>query len=122
MAAAQGFLTVAILVVNNLRDIDNDRIVNKKTLAVRFGVKWTTHYNISFYYCRLPGARSLQSCCGNDLSLEPVNLGSIPLAIYWAVYITRYSGKALNKALAGTGQLELVYAVLFTLACFVCDC
>lgn len=34
---APGFLSVAILVVNNLRDVDGDARSGKKTLAVRFG-------------------------------------------------------------------------------------
>ncbi len=37
MSVAMGLLTVAILVVNNLRDIESDRQSNKRTLAVRFG-------------------------------------------------------------------------------------
>ena len=34
---APGFLSCALLVINNLRDMDHDKIVGKKTLAVRFG-------------------------------------------------------------------------------------
>lgn len=34
-----GLLATAILIVNNLRDIETDRQAGKKTLAVRFGVK-----------------------------------------------------------------------------------
>ena len=33
------FMTAAILHANNIRDIDADRAVNKRTLAVRFGIK-----------------------------------------------------------------------------------
>jgi 1,4-dihydroxy-2-naphthoate octaprenyltransferase len=36
-----GGLTTAILVVNNLRDIDTDTKVGKRTLAVRLGAKGT---------------------------------------------------------------------------------
>ena len=32
-----GLMTVAILVVNNIRDIESDRQANKRTMAVRFG-------------------------------------------------------------------------------------
>jgi len=113
MAAAQGFLTVAILVVNNLRDIDNDRIVNKKTLAVRFGEKATRFQ----YFFLMLGAYLVPVILFRNGMISPwglLSLGSIPLALYWVVYITRNSGKGLNKALSGTGQHELVYALLFT--------
>lgn len=33
-----GFLSCVVLALNNLRDIENDKKANKKTLAVRFGV------------------------------------------------------------------------------------
>jgi len=37
---APGFLSAALLALNNLRDIDQDRCANKKTLPVRFGLSW----------------------------------------------------------------------------------
>ena len=39
IGSAIGFLAVAILCVNNIRDINSDRKAGKKTLAVRFGFK-----------------------------------------------------------------------------------
>jgi 1,4-dihydroxy-2-naphthoate octaprenyltransferase len=44
---------------------------------------------------------------------------SIPLAFRWTMFIINNSGKALNKALAGTGQNELIYAILFTIGTVV---
>lgn len=34
-----GFLSSVLIAINNLRDLETDKLVNKKTLAVRFGVK-----------------------------------------------------------------------------------
>jgi 1,4-dihydroxy-2-naphthoate octaprenyltransferase len=112
MAAAQGFLTVAILVVNNLRDINIDRTVNKKTLAVRFGERGT---RLQYFFLMIAAylVPVILSVEGIVSSWSLLTLVSIPLGLYWAVYITRYTGKALNKALAGTGQLELIYGLLF---------
>lgn len=39
-AIAMGSISSAVLMVNNIRDIDLDRHVGKKTLAVRVGKKW----------------------------------------------------------------------------------
>ena len=41
VAVPVGTLATAILVVNNLRDLEGDREANKRTLAVRFGARFT---------------------------------------------------------------------------------
>lgn len=38
-----GLISTGLLVVNNLRDIDEDRIANKRTLAVRFGATFSRY-------------------------------------------------------------------------------
>ncbi len=43
-ATAIGMLSTAVLNLNNLRDIDNDRIANKNTLVVKFGLKFGLWY------------------------------------------------------------------------------
>jgi 1,4-dihydroxy-2-naphthoate octaprenyltransferase len=51
-----GLLSTAVLVINNLRDIDNDRRAGKKTLAVRYGKRFT-QYEYTFLViagCLLP--------------------------------------------------------------------
>ncbi len=47
--AMAGCLAVALLVVNNLRDIDTDRDCNKKTLAVRLGAHRTRLLYVATY-------------------------------------------------------------------------
>jgi 1,4-dihydroxy-2-naphthoate polyprenyltransferase len=43
-ATAFGMLSTAVLNLNNMRDIENDRIANKNTLVVKFGLKWAKQY------------------------------------------------------------------------------
>ena len=41
MGCAMGFLATAILILNNLRDMDSDRAAGKRTLATRIGRRRT---------------------------------------------------------------------------------
>ena len=43
-AIAIGMLSTAVLNLNNMRDIENDRIANKNTLIVKFGLKFGLNY------------------------------------------------------------------------------
>ena len=109
-----GLLTTAILVVNNLRDIESDRTAGKHTLAVRLGVKGTVWEYTSVLWLAymapvLLAAANLAPWWGLLAWL------SIPKALrVWKV-VQNESGKKLNQALAGTGQVELLYGVLFGL-------
>ena len=44
-ATAIGLLSVAVLNLNNMRDIENDKIVGKNTLVVKMGLKWAKYYH-----------------------------------------------------------------------------
>ncbi len=107
-----GLLSAAILVVNNLRDIETDRRAGKRTLAVRIGRERTRILYLamiaSSYLC-LP----LVLLAGSDWAPVLLGLLSVPLARRpIAAVRTRTDGPALNQALAGTGALLGAYAVL----------
>jgi 1,4-dihydroxy-2-naphthoate octaprenyltransferase len=113
-----GLLATAILVVNNLRDIDTDREVGKKTLAVRLG----THGTQMEYLLLLLGSYTIPLLMGLlDIASVWVLLAwlSVPLAVRLWRQVTHETGRALNKALAGTARLELVYALLFSMGMIV---
>lgn len=109
-----GFLVVAILVVNNLRDIPTDTETGKRTLAVRYGPAWTRREYLSFL-----GLAYLSPLLIALSGLLPpwVLLAwlSFPLAVRLARSIHRDTGRVLNRTLAGTGQLELVFCLLLSL-------
>jgi 1,4-dihydroxy-2-naphthoate octaprenyltransferase len=108
-----GCLVTAILVVNNLRDIDTDREVGKMTLAVRLGRRGTR-----IEYALLVAAAYLVvvylGVTGQASALWWwLPMLSIPLAVWLIRYVGRTVGRPLNAALKRTGQLHLVFGVLF---------
>jgi 1,4-dihydroxy-2-naphthoate octaprenyltransferase len=114
LAVSIGLLTVAILVVNNLRDIENDRLANKRTLAVRFGEQGA---QIEYLFCIL-GAFIIPVVLWG-LGLLPVLsllvLITTPKSLRLLNEVFTQSGPSLNKTLAGTGQLEIFFALSFAL-------
>lgn len=109
-----GLLATAILVVNNLRDIETDKKAGKGTLAVRLGERGTrTEYALllSLAYM-LPAWMVVTRIAPPEILLVFLSLfRAVPLA----QMVFREKGRPLNKALAGTGRLELDYAVLFSI-------
>lgn len=113
-AVPVGLLATAILVINNLRDIETDRRAGKKTLAVRLGVR-----GAQLEYIILLGVSYLVPFLTWRLRITGVGSLvvwlSLPLAIPLVRATFRDAGRALNKTLAGTARLELAYALLFSL-------
>ncbi len=110
-----GGLATAILVVNNVRDIDTDRAAGKRTLAVRFG-RAAGRYE----YALLLGLAFAMLPCfwlgfGRSLFVFlPILL--VPRAISLVRTVrTQVDGPSLNAALAGTAQLLLGYSILLAL-------
>lgn len=111
---APGLFSVAILTVNNLRDIDNDRATGKRTLAVRLGRQLSLHeYNCSLLMaCTIPIVLAL-FFHGRPLAMLAA-LTVIP-SIAAMRKVAVVTGRDLNDCLAGTGRLLLVYSVIFSL-------
>jgi 1,4-dihydroxy-2-naphthoate octaprenyltransferase len=105
LSIAVGCLATAILVVNNVRDIETDRRANKRTLAVRMGRESARRF-----YLALIGAAYLALLVTLALNGGPwwalLGLVTAPLALRPAsAVLTLTDGPALNGALAGTGAL-----------------
>jgi 1,4-dihydroxy-2-naphthoate octaprenyltransferase len=112
MSLPVGLIIVGILVVNNLRDIETDRPAGKHTLAVILGERFTKG---EYLACLLAAFLSLPGLCA--LGVLPwyslLAWATLPLAWKLTRVVFTQKGKALNAALAGTGQLALAFSVLF---------
>lgn len=109
-----GALATAILVVNNLRDIETDARAGKRTLAVRIG-DWATRT----YFVLLLGVAYAAPLVilWRGLASPWVMLPwvSLPLAVRLALRMRHEGGLALNGCLVRTARLEVVFGVLFAL-------
>jgi len=107
-----GLLITALLVVNNLRDIETDRKAGKKSLPVRFGVKFTRIYYISLlalsYLIPL-----LLWLTGNASSMVLLTWLTLPLTVPLVRDVFTKKGSPLNVTLAATAKLGLLFSALF---------
>jgi 1,4-dihydroxy-2-naphthoate octaprenyltransferase len=109
-----GLLASAILVVNNVRDIDTDRRAGKRTLAVKLGrdrarLLYTAMVIIAF------AAPAATWAFGGLTAWLLLTLAALPLAPPLIETVSsRTDGPALNGALAGTGRLLAVFALLLS--------
>lgn len=109
-----GFISMNILGVNNIRDIQTDFKAGKYTLAVRLGRKNAIALYIVFSIFAFITPFILTLFIKNYLILLPVIC--FPFSVYLIYSLIKYSGKELNKVLAGTGQLLILYGSLNSLS------
>jgi 1,4-dihydroxy-2-naphthoate polyprenyltransferase len=103
-----GLLAVAILVVNNLRDIATDRAAGKRTTAVRAGERRTRQaYALLVVLAMLAPLVAALTVPGVLLTLL-----AAPLAAAALRNLRSRSGAALNASLGETARLQLVHGVL----------
>jgi 1,4-dihydroxy-2-naphthoate octaprenyltransferase len=112
LAVPVGLLASAILVVNNVRDIDTDRRAGKRTLAVKLGrdrarLLFTGMVVVAF------AAPAAVWAFGGLSAWLLLSLAALPLAPPLIETVsTRTDGPALNGALAGTGRLLAAFSLL----------
>ncbi|GAB3194481.1 1,4-dihydroxy-2-naphthoate polyprenyltransferase [Geodermatophilus arenarius] len=104
-----GLLSVALLVVNNLRDVEGDARVGKRTLAVLLGDRATRR----FYVGLLAVAFAVVVAIGVGRPWALLALAAAPLAVPPSrVVLSGGRGPALIAALQATGLLTLATGVL----------
>lgn len=112
-----GLLSVAILVVNNLRDVVGDRSAGKRTLAVRFGeqvARW------EYVGCVL-GAALIALVLPLFGAPWPVVLaiGALFAARTPLLGVFVRTGRELNPLLGATNRVLLLYSLLFAVGCLL---
>ena len=104
-----GLLAVALLVVNNLRDIPGDAAAGKHTLAVRLGPVATRHFYELFL------AMAVVLVVPVAVSRPWAALGLGPSALFvppWRAVAGGAEGRALIPVLGATGKAQLALGVL----------
>lgn len=112
---APGLISVALLTVNNLRDIEQDRKAGKKTMAVRFGKT----------FAQMEYVLTLLAALFIATYLYRTEEKSIALLLVWGLLLLAYpaiktvfrfdDARMLNGVLASTGQLLLFYSLIFAI-------
>lgn len=111
---APGLFSVAILTVNNLRDVQSDHRAGKKTLAVRFGVTFSKiEYLLSIAIaCLIPLILLLH----NDKHLYSLLTSVVLLAAIPSIKtVFTAEGIVLNHVLESTGKMLLLYSLIFSI-------
>ena len=113
-----GLLSIAILLVNNVRDVAQDREAGKRTIVVRFGRR----FGVAAYGICVMGALVLPAVLAiGPYGMDPRPWAALPLALLpLAIRSTRTMAattdpKRLNPLLGATGRILLLWAILFSI-------
>jgi 1,4-dihydroxy-2-naphthoate polyprenyltransferase len=114
LAVPVGLLASAILVVNNIRDIDSDRRAGKRTLAVKLGRRRTrVMFAVIVYVAFL--LTPVTWLFGPTAAWMLLPWLTLPLAASLVrVVHNRTDGPSLNAALAQSGMLQLTFCMLLS--------
>ena len=107
IGSAIGCITTALLVVNNTRDIDSDKRVNKRTFAVRFGRLFSY---VEYIFCLYAPILLLDYVTSE--STEQMMM--VLFLVFIAMLLTRRFGKANGEMFNRLLALTSGYLILFT--------
>ncbi len=109
-----GALITNILVVNNFRDIDEDKAAGKNTLAVKLGKTFSIYEFIFFNVISflVPLVLYAQYNFGYWIFLTYI---LIPLAFFLTRMLYTLNGTQLNKTLELTAKFSAMYGILFSI-------
>lgn len=122
LSAACGLVIDTLLVVNNYRDIDNDRRAGKRTLIVRIG----EHGGLTLYAI-LGFISTILALIGMTfLNWQDEQYAKLIILLYLPFHIVTFTemrrirkGAELNKVLGMTARNMLIYGILVTIGLLV---
>ena len=111
LGSCMGMLSAAILVVNNIRDIDTDKVTGKKTLAVYFGILFSY---IEFIILIIgPYLILLYLMINKNLdSSIYIVFFSLPIGLKLIFELITNTGIKLNTVLSSTAKLLFIFSLL----------
>ena len=109
-----GALVTNILVVNNYRDIDEDKLAGKNTLAVKFGGTFTRLQYLVFMVISYAILFLVYFTYKQSFFIFLPFL-SLPIGIKLVKMVYTLNGKELNKTLELTAKLSAIYGILFAI-------
>ncbi len=108
-----GSLAVVLLVINNLRDIETDRKTNKRTMAVRMGVRFSRFEIAFFAFAPFAAQIAIVNVESSEGMLIPFVALLLALALVRRVFSS--SGRELNRCLAMASALQWLFGILFVI-------
>jgi 1,4-dihydroxy-2-naphthoate octaprenyltransferase len=113
-----GFHATVLIAINNLRDSDQDRLVNKRTMAVRMG-KSFARYEIAFL-CLAPFLMNSYWWTLDFKAASVLPLLTLPLALLVIKNIFQTEPSSVyNKYLGQSALLHLMFGLLLSLGFFI---
>ncbi|MFC0308883.1 1,4-dihydroxy-2-naphthoate polyprenyltransferase [Gallibacterium trehalosifermentans] len=118
-AMMSGFLAVAVLNINNLRDVEQDKKAGKNTLIVRIGAKYGCYYHVVLL--------ALAAICALVFAVNHFKhwysflfVVILPLLVKHAIFVLRHKqALELRPMLAQMAKLALLFNIIFSLGlCF----
>jgi 1,4-dihydroxy-2-naphthoate octaprenyltransferase len=113
-----GALITNILIVNNYRDVDEDKQAGKNTLAVKLGKEFSRYEFIFFLLTAffVPFVLYFKFNFNGTIFLPYL---SLPVAIILVKMIFNFQGQQLNKTLEVSAKYSALYGLLFSVGMII---
>jgi 1,4-dihydroxy-2-naphthoate octaprenyltransferase len=117
-SVAIGLLSVAVLNLNNIRDMDEDKANNKNTLAVKLGPKGARFYHFALLMIPLPLALSFMAKFHSPYNMSIFFVNGILVVLAFSV-LKSFEVKKLDAMMKFHAIGALIFSLTFGVCCGV---